>query len=336
MSSQPFKLASKFVQAGAGAGKTTALSEHVFTSLQGYFETHKKYPHLVVCTFTVKATQELREKLVQKAYKSKNQYLVEVIKDPSHVSITTIHGLLNNILRKYALEFGLQPDFQLQDELTEERFRRKLTRSIFIDNKQSQKILEQFSFREINEILYKLFLVKLDNPNLTSVTDRDITEAFEKKREELTQKASYVLNYVSQVQAFDEFTSYLKSLTSNVSLIKDVEDIKFPRFSKKFGFDEEVWNEIKGFRDNLKSESNKAYWDEAFWSENIQLFKDIDSIFNTYFEAMLERKIVNSKICLSEIEGVSNFLLEKFPDIGSKVQEQIDYWYIDEFQDTSP
>ncbi len=336
MSSQPFKLNSKLVQAGAGAGKTTALSDHVFTSIKDYFKANKKYPHFIVCTFTVKATQELRERLVKKAYDSGDQKLLDVIKDPSLVNISTIHGLLNHLLRKYALDFGLQPDFQLQDELTEERYRRKLTRAIFIDNDRLQKTLEIFSFKEINEILYKLFLIKLNNHELKPIELNDLNSLYSEYRDNLILRIKKIITLTVGVEALAEFTAYLSALTSDLSSIKKIDDIKFPRFSKKLNLDESAWNEVKSLREFLKENCHKSFLDLKFWTDNINLFSALEEIFVIYFDAMINRKILDTKICLSEIEGLSNYLLSKNKSVPLKVQEQIDYWYIDEFQDTSP
>jgi ATP-dependent helicase/nuclease subunit A len=336
MSSQPFELNHKFVQAGAGAGKTTSLTKHVFESLQKFYHSHKTYPHFVVCTFTVKATQELRERLVGLAYKNQDLKLVDVIKDPSSVSITTIHGLLNGLLKKHALDLGLQPDFQLQDELLEERYRKKLNRKILMEHSDLQTLLEVFTFRDLNEILYDLFLAKLNNPKLHPVQLQDLKQLLQREKEKLHLKIDKVLPLISNSEALKDFSDYLHGVKDDLKNIQDVYNVSLPRFSKKLAVDPLDWELISELYKFLKDNADKAYWDMEFWEDNIKTYGLVDRMFQIYFEHLILHKTKQSKICLSEIEGIANYLFDKYPNVCKKINEQVDYWYIDEFQDTSP
>ena len=64
-----FQLEPQLVKAGAGTGKTTCLVNEVH-SLFGKFRDKKgRDPRLIVCTFTRKASQELKERLFEMAVK---------------------------------------------------------------------------------------------------------------------------------------------------------------------------------------------------------------------------------------------------------------------------
>ena len=65
MSSHSFSLDNIIIRAGAGAGKTTTLTETVLGIAENFKKTHDRWPKLIVTTFTRKATQELRERLLK-------------------------------------------------------------------------------------------------------------------------------------------------------------------------------------------------------------------------------------------------------------------------------
>ncbi len=62
------ELGNRLLQAGAGAGKTTTLVATFISFVKAFRQTHQnEYPRIVVTTFTRKATQEVRERLMKKA-----------------------------------------------------------------------------------------------------------------------------------------------------------------------------------------------------------------------------------------------------------------------------
>lgn len=100
MSSPTFELNNIIVRAGAGAGKTTRLTQTVLDVAQGFKKKHARWPRVVVTTFTRKATQELRERLVTVTCRDQSQELLQYVSSPSQVFISTIHGVLNLFLKQ--------------------------------------------------------------------------------------------------------------------------------------------------------------------------------------------------------------------------------------------
>src|ERR1700712_3645685 len=92
----------EIVRAGAGAGKTTRLTRQVLDVVAEFLRTEKRFPHLVVTTFTRKATQELRERLMLEAVSHGDFALLEYVSSKSHLSISTIHGVLSLFLSRFA------------------------------------------------------------------------------------------------------------------------------------------------------------------------------------------------------------------------------------------
>ena len=87
MSSPTFELKTEIVRAGAGAGKTTRLTRQVLDVVSEFYKNHQRYPHLVVTTFTRKATQELRERLMLAAVERGDWNLLEYVSSKSHLPL---------------------------------------------------------------------------------------------------------------------------------------------------------------------------------------------------------------------------------------------------------
>ncbi|RYZ62565.1 MAG: hypothetical protein EOP09_18675, partial [Proteobacteria bacterium] len=75
MSSPASELGNIILRAGAGAGKTTALTHLFLDYASGFKELHKNFPRVVITTFTRKATQELKERLLHLALEKQRQDL---------------------------------------------------------------------------------------------------------------------------------------------------------------------------------------------------------------------------------------------------------------------
>lgn len=115
------------IKAGAGAGKTTILSERISRQL-----INDKIPadQFLVITYTNTAAAELRQKIsdeLNKIIKSGSDTEItkakEVLGKLDLMQISTIHSFLFQLLREYAFESGVIMDVQLLDDEAEEQRR---------------------------------------------------------------------------------------------------------------------------------------------------------------------------------------------------------------------
>ena len=111
------------VEAGAGTGKTRALVDrYVALVLAG-----RPVEELVAVTFTEKAAAELRDRVRSELERT----LAEGVSAPGplqlalenldRAQIATIHAFALTMLRPLAAENGINPSFQVQDEVAGER-----------------------------------------------------------------------------------------------------------------------------------------------------------------------------------------------------------------------
>ncbi|WP_246057587.1 UvrD-helicase domain-containing protein [Leptospira gomenensis] len=106
---RPFPLKSCFVEASAGTGKTYTIMEIVGDLIQ-----HHRIPlkEILVLTYTEKAAGELKERLRKKLIRTG---LNKEARELDQVTISTIHGFCNMILREYPVETGTSDRWILTD-----------------------------------------------------------------------------------------------------------------------------------------------------------------------------------------------------------------------------
>src|SRR3712207_2438262 len=100
----------EIVRAGAGAGKTYTLTHRVMDIADEMLRLEKRFPRVIVTTFTRKATQELRERLMLLALNEK-PHLVDFVNSRSHLVVSTIHGIMDLYLKRYGANVCVDPGY---------------------------------------------------------------------------------------------------------------------------------------------------------------------------------------------------------------------------------
>ncbi len=103
------------VEAGAGTGKTTLLIDRI-VSLVGHF----RISDVVAVTFTEKAAGELLDRLRRELERkltdsSQDAGILRYLQALDYIdsaNISTIHAFASSIIREYALELGIDPDYE--------------------------------------------------------------------------------------------------------------------------------------------------------------------------------------------------------------------------------
>ena len=102
-----YELNSQLVRAGAGTGKTENLVREVYKTFIEFKKENNKDPRLIVCTFTRKASQELKErlfkiakeKLDEKDTLNNSSSFLNYIQSPS-LHVSTIDGIFKYVFKK--------------------------------------------------------------------------------------------------------------------------------------------------------------------------------------------------------------------------------------------
>jgi ATP-dependent helicase/nuclease subunit A len=114
---------SYIIEAAAGTGKTTVLVTRIINLIK---KGEARLEEVVAITFTEKAAAELKVKLRQEMERvsqtvssgDENSRLSEAIFDLERMQVTTIHSFCGSLLRERPVEAGLDPNFEVADDLT--------------------------------------------------------------------------------------------------------------------------------------------------------------------------------------------------------------------------
>jgi DNA helicase-2/ATP-dependent DNA helicase PcrA len=114
------------VIAGAGTGKTTILTYRFVRLLQAHPDLK---PHnILALTFTNKAADEMANRIVRLAKEE------GIMKDPldfTRLWVSTFHSFCGRILRENAFDAGLDPEFEVMDELDARLFFHRVVDDLF-------------------------------------------------------------------------------------------------------------------------------------------------------------------------------------------------------------
>jgi len=101
------------LSASAGSGKTRALKNRYLALLDALDNRGLNIDQAVAITFTDKAAAEIKERVM---HDIPEEMLKKIIRGRQDLRISTIHSFCMNLLKRYPLEAGLPPDFEVLDE----------------------------------------------------------------------------------------------------------------------------------------------------------------------------------------------------------------------------
>ena len=183
-----------FVEAGAGAGKTTLIVKRIVNLLsKGINGVPVKPEEIVVITFTNKAAEELRERIIAAVSRSKDT-MSEALQNLDRMNISTIHSFCNVLLREQGLTMGLPIDLELVDETENASLKRKyLNRYLHSLSANDWETVEQLGGEKKSRWNIK----------------KDIEELYQQIAE-LPMDTEFVIPKASKMMDYSDFEKHLK------------------------------------------------------------------------------------------------------------------------------
>ncbi len=348
--SSPTASVQEVVRAGAGAGKTTQLVGKVLKFVEGYLEAEGRKPRIVVTTFTRKATQELKERLMAEAMKREDPIFVEFVSDSSHLLISTIHGVLSQYLLRYGGLMGLDPQYQTTSTSVVRRWSRRILRDLIFERAEWEDLLSYFSFKKLCEMVERLSQIRLGDRRLIPFQMEDFEAALREQIEDwkgrLSDSARSIeaqcrgdekwLQFAQTLVEWSEILSWESWISARKELLDRLEGFRRPTLSKKepqVG-DEELLqiNELlKELRD-----IDSLPFDPEQWELFVHLYRRFEDLTSYFEEDLLKMKLANGKITFEDLELLSVECVRRHPKSAQSFSSEWDCWLIDEYQDTSP
>ena len=331
------QLEPQLVKAGAGTGKTTYLVNEVHSLFRKFRDKKGRDPRLIVCTFTRKASQELKERLFEMAVKGlskkeeqtskqkasgeekqnprketnntqENQSLfLNYIQSPS-LHISTIDGILNLFLRRYGHRIDLSPDFQLSHGQASESLFDSLAEEFVFEKNFS--LLKKIPYPFLKELFLFYFRSCLKYGKVSFYNKKDFEEfnqdrkLFLEAKDLLKKGNKQNFDIIKVKQSFEKHNSPLAKLLN--------EDKDIGRFKKIF------------------TEEEKFQVDEF-----LPLFEEFHQAGKEFFLSFMEKKKSKALLDMDDQLLFSLDLLRESPKTAQDFSGEWDYWLIDEYQDTS-
>ncbi len=342
---QPFQ--SQFIRAGAGAGKTTQLIQSFFAFVEDYKKAYNKYPKIVITTFTRKATQEVKERLLVFALNSKDTHLVNYINKKSSVHISTIHGLLSLLVNRYHSILGLHSRLNVLNDKSFYKVYRKILQEIIVTNEEYVQLLDTFKFKIVlNQLRY--YVEKRSVNNINFVSSNLFKTIRQIKLDSFLAEFEIIINnesIFSSHQAWNDYYSFLKSFYSYLNNSNFDYDRLYnmyvnrpskPRFLTSKPVFDSIYHDIIVKYFSSDADFINENDTDLFIEKNESLNKLFFEVAEKFFTKLKIYSQETGQISINDLESYSLVLLtEHFEKIKS-FSTQFNYYMIDEYQDTSP
>ena len=350
MSSTSSQLKNTILRAGAGAGKTTTLTKTFLQFADDFKNHHHKFPRIVVTTFTRKATQELKERLLKKALEEQRDDLFQFVSSRSQVQISTIHGVLSLFLSRYGSAIGLTPDYSIMSDSEVRRHARKIMRKYILENSHLQELLEEYDFQTLESALLQYFSENIIFPGASFISSTELQNKTERLINDMAGRLKRVCLEIENEASNDKWKDYASSLRTFNWTIANQDFAGFfdrlqslwdfsvkPQFRKNTPpFSLSLNEELEELREHIDKLLEEPRYRPEFWTKhqkNCELFEELAKNFCKDF---LQLKLENGFLSMADLETLSYKIIKDSPESAVKFSQEWDFWMVDEYQDTSP
>ena len=304
------------VVAGPGSGKTTVLIER----FRGLVESGVSPLRILAITFTEKATNQMRERLVE-AFADRPELILQI----HRAYVSTVHGFCARLLRENAILAGMDPRFRVLNEQEAFALERKsvddalddcvtdirdLLRALHSADLGNSILDIYHAMRAAGMSVRDLQIVRprtggraaLDNIALESERIADLAGWGHRLRERRGQPVS-----IEDFQILSEFSCDLR---------------RIPKRDR---------DPIKRIKDELIPATETLLAAE-YYAANRDMLLDAIGRFDTLYRS---RKGAQSALDFSDLEEFTVRLLEENADARERIRRQFDHVLMDEFQDTN-
>lgn len=343
------------VIAGAGSGKTHVLVSRFLNLLE--HNPDWALNAVVAITFTKKAAAEMRDRVrmqiearyfeaVNANQEAHANHWQRLLAQMDSARITTIHGLCGELLRTNAAVLGIDPRFQIAEEVDNVTRLHDVIDQVLVDINQNDAELSQlftyYAPADIRTVLNNMALINSDFPLPTSLDD--VFVQWE------TAKQAILIPFITQAHQFLDklpFAPHDNKFAENFASIFPLPDEQqifaqpqlllesFMALNFRLGGNDikEFRDEVKAMRDSLKKQLDGISNDYEKQSAQLTLLwaRLIERVRTVYREAKTRDNVLD----FDDLERLACELLTHH-DVRARYQNQeIKHVMVDEFQDTN-
>lgn len=346
-----------FVEAGAGAGKTTLIVDRIVKQISSGVSPKK----IAAITFTNKAAEELRERiqkrLIEESVSSKN--ISAFINEVDYMPISTIHSFCLNILKEHAFEAGIRPDIEIyEDPQLEEEKLKYFYKHINSLTPEQTRLIKYYGISTAPKNYYDGYnpLFKMYD-NMCELPSNAVIFYNQKAAENLKEDTACITRLLDAIEG--KVIAKLNSeLNTKHKKISDIEKIN-RRLCKDFydpftNTSSAPFDRLKGLNDCQKFIT--GYKDNPLKDKADSLDEELKKLIDSFLEKFLDarkHKINNFMAYIAHAASMAfckrertnlisnNELIEKTEElirtnkaVRKHYSEKLSCIYVDEFQDT--
>ncbi len=337
------------VSAGAGAGKTTVLSERYLRLIS---EGKAGVENILTLTFTRKAAAEMNERIYQRLLDSTNSFAVKQAAEFDKAKISTLDSFSAQIVRNGSDRFGVPSDFTSDNEAAASMAAE--TALDFILKKQENKYLKEFIYLHGFKSVYEDLFISLAVNEFDLSDPINFSELLEKQKIELSNEYSGNLEKLEKIRVDilslspDIGKVMIKNIASCESLgdlgaysdereaalpslfLERVESYKFKKGTSKHPETPLLNEYIVNWRDLLSITESLAngILSIPFLEGMFSLLEDFQNIF-------LTKKRSTGVLTFQDVSNMAVSILKQDINLRNFYKKEFRYIMIDEFQDNN-
>ena len=339
-----------FVAAGAGSGKTFTLTQRIVWALKEGSGTDGK-PYLssldqaLIITFTNAAATEIKER-VREALEKEGLHSAALQVDDAWIS--TIHGMCSRILKIHALDLGLDPEFEIIDDMTRNQLVNISIEEVLRELSQDESSAEFLSIYAGNRDALKSRIETLISYAQSSpvgmdaisfVGDSSDLEVLKAELENLCGALEALKGAIAATKP-DE-AEQLQSVQSELS-----SKLQQHLFLSLTDFDQAFWDTLqKALKIGRSSKEIKIVKDEAAYQLKVcsSLFGLIQDTFEgqclkdvteQVYKLFKQKKRAVGGLDNDDLLHLTAKVFEEHPEIAAVYTDKFKLVMVDEFQDT--
>ena len=339
-----------FVAAGAGSGKTFTLTQRIVWALkEGSGADGKSYlnslDQALIITFTNAAATEIKER-VREALEKEGLHSAALQVDDAWIS--TIHGMCSRILKIHALDLGLDPEFEIIDDMTRNQLVNISIEEVLRELSQDESSAEFLSIYAGNRDALKSRIETLISYAQSSpvgmdaisfVGDSSDLEVLKAELENLCGALEALKGAIAATKP-DE-VEQLQSVQSELS-----SKLQQHLFLSLTDFDQAFWDTLqKALKIGRSSKEIKIVKDEAAYQLKVcsSLFGLIQDTFEgqclkdvteQVYKLFKQKKRAVGGLDNDDLLHLTAKVFEEHPEIAAVYTDKFKLVMVDEFQDT--
>lgn len=333
------------VNAGAGSGKTRVLVERYLYLLEnGNIPVGKEIESIVAITFTVKASQEMKERIREEI---RNNFSIDkkwrrLYRDLEKANISTIHSFCSKILRENPIEANIDPQFIVLEEYEANKMLHETIKKILLEGIENRIDVYEFtgSFNVYNlDGLIDTLMYLYQKIRSTGMSFEEVGVITIDNIEYITFDEDTIFHIKEEL----EYLIPKGRKNSKLSNLK--QDPKWISFSQMVEYDETILDTLcylKGNIGSMKSEAEridslKEDIDKVLLvkeKQKLPLYKTLISLLIEIDNEYSKEKNSLGYLDYEDLQLKTSALLD-IEHIRRRYQEKFKYIMVDEFQDTN-